>query len=59
MVRVIDVSIPEHQEKPPPDQDPEYEVIACDEEGDGYDISEVVDALEDVNSNGSVDHAHT
>jgi hypothetical protein len=50
MVKVIDVSVPEHVEKPPPDQDPNYEVISCDEEGDGYDISEIVDILGEVES---------
>ena len=53
MVKVIDVSVPEHVEKLPPDQDPNYEVISCDEEGDGYDISEIVDILGEVESTES------
>ena len=53
MVKVIDVSVPEHVEKPPPDQDPNYEVISCDEEGDGYDISEIVGILGEVENTES------
>ena len=53
MVKVIHVSVPEHTEKPPPDQNPNYEVISCDEEGDGYDISEIVDILGEVESTES------
>jgi hypothetical protein len=53
VVKVIDVSVPEHVEKPPPDQNPNYELISCDEEGDGYDISEIVDILGEVESTES------
>jgi len=53
VVKVIDVSVPEHVEKPPPDQDPNYKVISCDEEGDGYDISEIVDIFGEVESTES------
>jgi hypothetical protein len=53
VVKVIHVSVPEHTEKPPPDQNPNYEVISCDEEGDGYDISEIVDILGEVESTES------
>ena len=48
MVRVLDVTEPQPEQRPPPDRTDEYEVISRDEEGDGYDISEIVDVLKGV-----------
>jgi len=47
---VLDVTEPQPEQRPPPDITDEYEVISRDEEGDGYDISEIVDMLKGMES---------